>query len=93
MPSDVNELAAAITEKVTEEPSRLENKVREVMKMLGTGESPPRIVPPQPEKDPAAVALGRKGGLKGGRARAEALTPEQRAEIAKAAAAARWKKK
>jgi hypothetical protein len=42
-------------------------------------------------KDPAAVALGRKGGLKGGKARAEKLTPGQRSEIAKKAAAARWK--
>ncbi len=41
-------------------------------------------------KDPAAVALGRKGGLKGGRARADKLTPEQRSEIAKKAATARW---
>jgi hypothetical protein len=41
-------------------------------------------------KDPAAVALGRRGGLKGGRARAEKLTPEQRVEIARKAAAARW---
>lgn len=41
-------------------------------------------------KDPAAVALGRKGGLKGGKARAAKLTPEQRSEIAKNAAAARW---
>jgi GTP cyclohydrolase III len=41
----------------------------------------------------AAAALGRKGGLKGGKARAEALTPEKRAEIAKKAAAARWKNK
>jgi hypothetical protein len=41
-------------------------------------------------KDPAAVALGRKGGLKGGKARAAKLTPEQRSEIAKKAAAARW---
>jgi hypothetical protein len=40
----------------------------------------------------AAQALGRKGGLKGGKARAKALTPEQRAEIAKKAAAKRWKK-
>lgn len=38
----------------------------------------------------AAAALGRKGGLKGGKARAEALSPERRAEIAKKAAAARW---
>lgn len=43
-------------------------------------------------KDPAAVALGRKGGLKGGAARSLALTPEQRSEIARVAAAARWKK-
>ena len=42
-------------------------------------------------KDPAAVALGRKGGLKGGKARAEALSKRRRAEIAKKAAAARWK--
>ena len=41
-------------------------------------------------KDPAAVALGRKGGLKGGKARAEKLTAEQRSEIARKAAAARW---
>jgi hypothetical protein len=41
-------------------------------------------------KDPAAVALGRKGGLKGGKARAAKLTPEQRSEIAKRAAATRW---
>jgi len=41
-------------------------------------------------RDPAAVALGRKGGLKGGRARADKLTAEQRSEIARRAAAARW---
>lgn len=41
-------------------------------------------------KDPAAVALGRKGGLKGGRARAEKLTAQQRSEIAKKAARTRW---
>lgn len=43
-------------------------------------------------KDPAAVALGRKGGLKGGKARAAKLTAEQRSEIAKRAAAARWQR-
>ncbi len=45
----------------------------------------------KPEKNPAAVALGRLGGKKGGPARAAKLTPEQRKEIAKKAAAARWK--
>ncbi len=50
---------------------------------------------PQPEvqKNPAAVALGRLGGLKGGKARAKKLTAKQRSEIAKKAAQARWKKK
>lgn len=43
-------------------------------------------------KDPAAVALGRKGGLKGGKARAAKLTKEQLSASAKKAAAARWKK-
>ncbi len=43
-------------------------------------------------KNPAAVALGRLGGLKGGKARAANLTPERRVEIAKKAALARWGK-
>ncbi|MEE3067573.1 MAG: toxin-antitoxin system HicB family antitoxin [Actinomycetota bacterium] len=42
------------------------------------------------DKDPAAVALGRKGGLKGGKARADKLTPEQRSAAAKKAAQTRW---
>ena len=41
-------------------------------------------------KDPLAVALGRRGGLKGGKARARRLTEEQRRESAKKAARARW---
>jgi len=41
-------------------------------------------------KDPAAVALGRKGGLKGGKARAERLTAEKRQLIARKAAEVRW---
>jgi hypothetical protein len=44
-------------------------------------------------KNPAAVALGRLGGKKGGKARAEKLTAQQRREIAKKAAAARWRKR
>jgi hypothetical protein len=44
------------------------------------------------EKNPAAVALGRLGGRKGGKARAEALTPEQRIESARRAAQARGAK-
>jgi len=48
---------------------------------------------PEPEKNPAAVALGRLGGLKGGKARAKKLTRKRRKEIAKDAAQARWRKK
>ncbi len=44
-------------------------------------------------KDPAAVALGRLGGTKGGIARANKMSPEQRKKSAKKAAKARWKKK
>lgn len=45
---------------------------------------------PDEGKNPAAVALGRLGGQKGGKARAAKLTPEQRSEIAKKAAQTRW---
>ncbi len=51
---------------------------------------------PLPDKDagknPAAVALGKLGGAKGGKARAEALSPAKRKAIARKAAAARWKR-
>ena len=50
-------------------------------------------MPVKIEKDPAAVALGRRGGLKGGKARAEKLTAARRKEIAKKAAKSRWKKR
>lgn len=42
-------------------------------------------------KDPAAVSLGRRGGLKGGAARAKKLSAEQRKAIASKAARARWR--
>jgi hypothetical protein len=45
---------------------------------------------PDAGKDPAAVELGRRGGLKGGKARAAKLTAEERSEIARKAARARW---
>lgn len=44
----------------------------------------------KPAKNPAAVALGRAGGLKGGKSRMATLTPEERKELAKKAAAKRW---
>jgi hypothetical protein len=55
---------------------------------LATGE----ITDPISTKNPAAVELGRLGGLKGGKARAAKLSPERRKEIAQNAAKKRWGK-
>lgn len=64
------------------------NQLAHLIAAIATGE----VEEPKTDdgKDPAAVALGRKGGLKGGAARAKKLTAEQRSEIAKKAAKARW---
>ncbi|HEX3998551.1 MAG TPA: hypothetical protein VHX65_08390 [Pirellulales bacterium] len=51
---------------------------------------PPKPEAAKPEKNPAAVALGRLGGLKGGPARMAKLSPAKRKAIAKKAAAKRW---
>jgi hypothetical protein len=76
-PRDVNQLAKFIVDQ-------------------STGESAPEPAPePEPPIDPlraAAAELGRRGGLKGGKARAASMTPERRAEIARKAAAKRWGK-
>jgi hypothetical protein len=58
-----------------------------------TGQLPPDPGPAKPVKNPAAVALGRLGGLKGGKARAAKLSVGRRRQIAKRAARARWKPK
>jgi hypothetical protein len=49
-----------------------------------------RTATEQPDKDPLAVELGRRGGLKGGRVRAAKLSPKKRRAIARKAARARW---
>jgi hypothetical protein len=64
------------------------NQLGKLIVDLATGEV--EDVKKEDGKNPAAVELGRKGGLKGGRARAESMTPEQRSEAAKRAARARW---
>lgn len=56
-----------------------------------TGQIQPEETPS--DKNPHAVALGRLGGLKGGKRRKEVLSKERRTEIARMAANARWKKK
>jgi hypothetical protein len=73
------------------ERSRRPRDVNELASQIvgeAVGDKPP--YDPDAGKDPAAVALGRKGGLKGGKARAAKMTPEQRSEAARKAAAARW---
>ena len=78
------------------EPGKLHEDANEiafrtVQAAIGEAEKP---IPPSDrtddDKDAAAVERGRKGGEKGGKARAEKLTPERRAEIAKKAAQSRW---
>lgn len=59
-----------------------------VQAATGHGQEPAKKKPRK--KNPAAVALGRLGGEKGGRARADSLSPEKRKEIALLAARARW---
>lgn len=64
------------------------NQLAKLIADIATGETTDES--PVTGKDPAAVALGRKGGLKGGAARAKKLTAKRRSEIAKKAAKARW---
>ena len=63
----------------------------QIVKAATEGE--PETPAPKDQKNPNAVALGRLGGAKGGKARAEKLTPERKKEIAQKAAKARWEKK
>lgn len=68
------------------------NKLARQIVDEATGQVAPRP-PAESSKNAAAVALGRLGGKKGGRARTAKLTAKQRSEIAKKASLARWRKK
>ena len=57
-----------------------------------TGKPTPKKITEESTKNPAAVALGHLGGLKGGKVRFAKMTPEQRKELAKKAANKRWAK-
>lgn len=77
---------------MTTDKPRRPRDINQLAKMLvdeTTGEAP-KPEPKPDTRDPAAVALGAKGASKGGKARASKLTPDERAEIAKKAAARRW---
>ena len=69
-----------------------QNAMRMVQEATGQAPKtdPDSVAPVVIEKNPAAVALGKLGGAKGGKARAEALSPKKRSAIAKKAAKARW---
>ena len=64
------------------------NIVQQTIQENSTEENSSDLLPTQ--KNPAAVALGRLGGLKGGPARAKKLSPKERSEIARKAAKIRW---
>jgi hypothetical protein len=67
------------------------NQLAKMVADMVYGEAEPE--PEKPVKNPAAVALGKLGGAKGGKARAAKLSPELRSDIARKAAAARWGKR
>lgn len=77
--------------KKTKQPKDV-NKLAKSIVDLATGESEDTPITSD-GKNAAAVALGRKGGLKGGKARAKALSAKRRSEIAKKAAQSRWNNK
>lgn len=73
----------------------VQNALRVVEAAIGAPLKPERRKPimfPAKRKNPAAVALGKLGGKKGGKARADKLSPEERKTIAQNAAKARWAK-
>jgi hypothetical protein len=79
-------------------PTRSSTRGRDINQLakhiveIATGQAEDKL-PNRPEKNAAAVALGRLGGKKGGAARAQLLSAERRSEIATAAARARWMKR
>jgi hypothetical protein len=86
-------------ERSSKQRPRDPNQLAYQIMLESTGQAPkfdptrPELKPIDPAKNPHAVALGRLGGLKGGEARAAALSPRKRSAIAAKAARARWGKK
>jgi hypothetical protein len=75
----------------TSDPNVAAYRVMQHVIAMSEGREPPANAKEQPAKNPAAVALGRLGGLKGGKARAKSLSASKRKAIAKKAAMARWR--
>ncbi len=79
-PNDENQAAFEAVKRLTDQSAASEPQETDESSTVAT-----------PEKNPHAQALGRLGGLKGGKARAKKLSKKRRAEIARRAARARWK--
>ncbi len=81
-----------MTQKKKKRPADINELAASIMKDATEPPVEEPVKEPESEKNPAAVALGRLGGLKGGKARADKLSPERRKEIAQNAVEARWAK-
>jgi hypothetical protein len=80
-----------ITDKASKTRPRDSNPLGKLIVDISTGKAEDRKPTPEEQgKDPAAVSLGRRGGLKGGKARAQSTSAERRREIVKKAAAWQW---
>jgi hypothetical protein len=99
--NDVNRIAASVLSQVTQAalrqaltgPTAGPAQDETPMPKRSSSEAVTQAAGDPPAKNPAAVALGRKGGLKGGKARAESLSAAERTRIARKAAKARWKRR
>jgi hypothetical protein len=81
-----------LSKKKLDETEKINSLAANIMAKT-TGQEPPKPQPaPVREKNPAAVALGKLGASKGGKATADSLSKKRRKEIAKAAASVRWAK-
>lgn len=81
----------AIKKRLPRDPNQRAKSIVDIVAAISEGENPDALGDP-PTKDPERVARGKLGGSKGGKLRAEKLTKEQRVDIARKAAAARWSK-
>lgn len=92
-PTDINQLATAIVDAATADQAEPgADQAPPVDAAEVSDLTPAKAHSPELDKDPAAVALGRRGGLKGGKASAATMTAEERSEAARKAARARWRR-
>lgn len=84
-------IAAIMADSTRTPRPRDPNQLAKLITDIATGESSDRLMTDD-GRDLAAVMMGRLGGLKGGRARADSLSSERRSEIARTAARSRWSK-